>query len=66
MIEQRNDNYCYGPDRLLADEVFSLPERKRKSYLKNMEVKELSRLIQHSFLKNLNSNVKREMELRGE
>jgi hypothetical protein len=66
MIEQPNESHRYGLDRLLADEVFSLPERERKSYLKNMEAKELSRLIRHSFLRNLNSNVKREMELQAE
>lgn len=66
MKEQPKDNDRYGSDLLLVDEVLSLPERERKSYLKNMEAKELSRLIQHSFLKNLNGNVKREMELRGE
>jgi hypothetical protein len=63
MTKQPTDNDRYGPDRLLADEVFSLPEKERKSYLKNMEVQERSRLIGQVFLRNLNENVRNE-ELR--
>jgi hypothetical protein len=63
MKEKPKDNDRYGQDLLLINEVFSLPEKERKSYLKNMKAKELSRLIQHSFLGNLNSNVKRQVEL---
>jgi hypothetical protein len=39
MTKQPTDNDRYGPDRLLADEVFSLPEKERKSYLKTWKYK---------------------------
>ena len=66
MIEQPNDHDRYGPDLLLMNEVLNLPFKKRQAYLKNMEIKERGRLLSHVFLNNLNSNVKREMELEEE